>query len=188
MKMFLKMMGASLLLAASGLVSAMPMTLTDTTNFYSDGTDAPEDLIGYGGHSVNKLEHLLDYVSWKHQYTFEPAADHLLSGTLTLWLKDDERDEWWNPLTWEFGFGIAEDGTWDIGSVDTGTYGYDIDVASLEDGMFAVTLRSLGGDFYIKKSVLEIAYVASVPEPGTLALFGCGLLGLGLARRRKNAA
>jgi len=34
----------------------------------------------------------------------------------------------------------------------------------------------------------EIAWdVAAVPEPGTLALFGIGLLGMGLSRRRKKA-
>lgn len=34
---------------------------------------------------------------------------------------------------------------------------------------------------------LEAVHFAAVPEPGTLALFGIGLLGLGAARRRKKA-
>lgn len=32
-----------------------------------------------------------------------------------------------------------------------------------------------------------MAYVLEIPEPGTLAIFGIGLAGLGLARRRKRA-
>jgi hypothetical protein len=38
-------------------------------------------------------------------------------------------------------------------------------------------------DFYFRTYVNTV----SVPEPGTLALFGIGLLGMGLSRRRKKA-
>ena len=39
---------------------------------------------------------------------------------------------------------------------------------------------SFAGQFLVRRAT-------SVPEPGTLALFGIGLIGMGLARRRKNA-
>ncbi|WP_111496962.1 MULTISPECIES: PEP-CTERM sorting domain-containing protein [Marinobacter] len=187
MKRYLAMLGAALLLLAGGSANATVITLTDTTKFLSDATDAPEDLQSYGGRYVNKLEGFLDHVSWKHQYVFDPAASELLTGTLTLYLKDDEHDNIFKPWTWEFGFGYTENGDWDIGGVDSGAYGYDIDVASLADGMFGVTLKSLGGDFYIKKSVLEITY-KSVPEPGTLALLGTGLLAFACSRRRRQSS
>ncbi|MDX1757845.1 MAG: PEP-CTERM sorting domain-containing protein [Marinobacter sp.] len=185
MQSYLAAILAGALLMLSGAAFASPITLTDITHFTAGGTDAPGDLDGSGGDYVNKLEGAADYVAWTHQYTFEPAAGELISGTISLWLRDDEGDVWYDPWTWELGVGVGEDGTWDLGGIDTGNYSYDLDVNTLADGSFSVLLASLGGDFYIDRSVLEITY-HPVPEPGTLALLGCGLVGLALGRSRRS--
>lgn len=158
------------------------ITMEDTTYFTADGTNAAEDYVSHGWGDVNKLDGLTDHVSWTHYYDFTPSADYLVSGNLTVYLKDDQYDPWYAPF--EFGFGYAEDGTWDLGEVNTGSYDYGLDIAALSDGEFNVTLASLGGDFYIKKAILTIDYVP-IPEPATLLLLGTAFGGLFLARRRK---
>ena len=172
------------LLFLAGAAYATPITFTDTTHFTSTGTEAAEDLQGYGGSSVSGLARAGDYVAWKHFFTFDPPAAQILQGTLKVTLLDDEA-EWWD--TFEFALGFAENGQWALGEVDTGTYHYGVNIAALEDGVFGVKLLSLGGDFAITDSELTITY-EPVPEPSTFLLLSAGLLGLGyFARKRRNA-
>lgn len=60
-----------------------------------------------------------------------------------------------------------------------------------EFGVLGVQVTAKRGDFYLTSSKLT-AYgssnVASVSEPGTLALLGLGIVGLGVARRQQKAA
>ncbi len=156
--------------------------LTDTTLFYSHVTDESGDLLSNGGQFVNKLEYFSDWVTWKHQYTFVPPASSINSGTLVLSLRDDSSSIWDG---WEFAFGWTEGGTWDFGEVNTGDYSYGVNVNYLTDGVFQVTLASVGGDFYIDKSVLTVNY-NPVPEPTTMLLLGLGLLGVAGIRRFKK--
>jgi hypothetical protein len=52
-------------------------------------------------------------------------------------------------------------------------------------GSLTVTVSSLLGDFYVGTSSLTARGYSQVPEPGTIALLGLGLLGVGLGRRKK---
>ncbi len=52
-------------------------------------------------------------------------------------------------------------------------------------GTLSVTVESLLGDFYLGGSMLRASGIKSVPEPATLALFGLGLIAVGLGRRRR---
>lgn len=171
-------------LSFAGAAYATPITFTDTTKFSKTGTDAVGDLVAYGGSSVSFLTGFGDYVTWKHLFTFAPPAAEILEATLKLSLVDDEIDTW-KLSTWEFAFGIAENGQWDIGAINTGSYLFGVNVAALEDGEFEILLKSVGGDFSITQSDLTITY-QPVPEPSTILLVTAGLLGVGYFARKRR--
>lgn len=181
-----------LLVGTGGTASATPIKFTDITTFSDSGTNAAADLVGYRGSSVKQLEFLSDYVTWKHQFTFMPAAQqNSISGRLSIFIEDDERDR--NGFrylsTKEYALGYTESGNWAFGEVNAGTYSYNINASSsLQDGVFQISLIDVGGDFSIVRSELEITYEpvnAPVPEPGTMVLLGFGMLGLAIYGKRR---
>jgi hypothetical protein len=171
-------------LIVARISDASPINFTDTTTFTASGTvPDPDDLVGYGYGDVNKLEGSFDYVRWTHHFEEIFPVHEILSGNLTVYLKDDS-DPCWQPF--EFAMMWAEDGTFAFGKV-TDAYSYSVTASYLEDGEFTVTLADVWGDFEIKQSDLSINY-NPVPIPSSILLLASGLVGLFGIRRKKLSA
>jgi hypothetical protein len=83
-------------------------------------------------------------------------------------------------------FHLYDDGDRDYEQAVAGTL---FGAAQIENfGSLTVAVAALWGDFYVGGSTLTVnGQRKSVPEPGTLALFGAALLGFGLLRRRRES-
>lgn len=133
------------------------------------------------------------FVDWfdSHTYSHDVNDDGFVlgsatGGTLSVTLSDD--GGFFDSS--EIAVFIVEAFDFDTGGLTFGSaFIGDLELAALGalnvDGLLDITIQSVWGDFYVGNSTLTV--YTSIPEPGTLALLGLGLAGLGFARRRRSA-
>jgi len=114
---------------------------------------------------------------------FNPGAYQIDSYTLTFDLYDD-RDQAWEWALFSQPGDAFSNAFYSVGGTESASWTWS-GIAQLQgDGSLTVAFTSLLGDFYLGSSTLTVQG-HSVPEPGTLALFGAALLGFGLIRRKR---
>jgi len=164
-------LGAGICGAANA--GTIPMTWTDVVDF------TPDRLVTT--HSPVIYSHTLE--------NFTPGLDSVDSYSIRFDLYDDRDTDFEAAVfsqpgnlldeVW-FNLSGTESGGWTLAGV------WQLD----KTGSLTIAISSLVGDFYLGGSTLTVKgeHNTAVPEPGTLALFGMGLLGIGLTRRKRLAA
>ena len=168
---------AALAVGSVGTASAVPMTWVDdrTTNHYVAS-----------GSTYNYTHNITDGATG-----FRSGVDSIISAYLTIWLQDDAQDSQesvrfrFDGSSWSSSYNVDNGSTFSISGL----------VSRLTDGFLTVGLRA-SGDFIFDRSYQVVrgdrvvggsnGGGTSVPEPGTLMLFGLGLLGAGVASRRRR--
>ncbi len=193
------------LLALAALAAASVTAAHATPAIWTDWVDPADKKISAG--QTFQYTHIITDAG---SGSFIPGVDTISSASLTLWLYDDAffgdipliGDA---PEAVSFSFdGSAWSGAQAVGgnSWFEQTFSFFSLANLLSDGVINVGLRGNAGDFMFDKSFLTvkgdkgvggtggIGGATSVPEPGTLLMFGLGMLGVGFAGRRKqrNAA
>ena len=161
----LAVLGGSL----GGVANAGPMTWTDYYNFTPD-----------------RLVTILSPVIYTHNIAdsgFIPGVSQVDSYSLSFNLYDDQDRASEIALFSQPG-DLFSDIFFNLSGSEGGGWSF-AGVWQLEHtGRLTVAISSLLGDFYLGSSTLTVKG-HSVPEPGTLALFGAALLGFGLIRRKR---
>jgi len=140
------------------------------------------------------------FVGWfdTYEYTHNLLDDGFIpgtatSGTIEIQFSDDNKGWFEN---WEVILVVVDTFDFDTGGLlfSASSFYNDLEVNALakinDTGMLDITIGSLLGDFYVGQSVLSVevndvltAEVSDIPEPSILAIFGLGLLGLGISHR-----
>ncbi|PAV27088.1 PEP-CTERM sorting domain-containing protein [Tamilnaduibacter salinus] len=79
----------------------------------------------------------------------------------------------------------AADESWTLNDHTTGEWSLFSGMFKAESNLSRIQFKSVSPDGTIGNFVDDVRVTAKVPEPGTLALLGLGLAGLGLSRRRR---
>jgi hypothetical protein len=123
---------------------------------------------------------------------FDVGSDLITNFSLSIDLFDDARDGWLEIIE----IADIDVSGWHEGLVSTFSFGDNAFTSGFSlfgllelntAGSLTVTVSSLLGDFNVGTSSLTARGYSQVPEPGTIALLGLGLLGVGLGRRKKLA-
>lgn len=180
---------AGLTLGAFGFANATPVGWTDYAG--TPGTHVSQ------GESYYYWHNILDD-------GYKPGVDSITSASLSIWLADDDLlgdlqlpkwlgGGWLGDKEETVGFKF-DNGSWHSDEVDGIPLPFlaerfDFTVTSLlTDGLLKVTIKAFQGDFLFGGSRLDVyGDRASVPEPGTLGLFGLSMLAMGFAARRRRA-
>jgi hypothetical protein len=168
---------AAAILAAGlcGTANATPMDWSSTVTF-------PDPVLLSGLFDSQEFTHTLG--------DFNPGADTVSSYTLSFDLYDDANDSFWDTVEAAIFSqpGYPIDTIWfDLSGNETAGWSLAGRAALNSSGSLTVAITSLLGDFYLGSSTLNAhGERNSVPEPGTLALFGAALIGFGLMRRKRQ--
>ena len=164
----LAILGGSL----AGVANASPVTWTDFHDFTPD-----------------RLVTVLSPVVYTHDITdegFNPWSDQVDSYSLSFNLYDDN-DRADEIAVFSQPGDLLSAQFFDLSGTEGTNHWTLSGVWQLETTgrlLVAISSGSLFGDFYLGSSTLTVQG-HSVPEPGTLALFGAALLGFGLIRRKR---
>lgn len=165
----------------AALTLATSIYATPTYETFIDIVDPnPDVLLSHTGNPGSYYTYV-----YLHDITdngFGPTTHKVLSADLSVTLVDDEAGDSQEFVKIHLDHLTVES----FLEVIAGAYHFNVDIKMLQsDGQLQVKLTAVSGDFVFEKSELEV-YTQVVPEPGTMALTGLGLLGLGfMARRRK---
>jgi hypothetical protein len=182
------LIGAALMLVA-GSAWAIPTTWTDTIDFNPDILIPPAY---FYTHNISDS----GFTSF-----FMGGDDTISSYVLTIALYDDNKGSRYNFCNNEFRIGDGPEAARILTS--GGVYSYNFSLTSNDyagsllgrldlwaDGKLGVFVGSTLGDFYLASSELRVYGdngTAPVPEPGTMALIGFGMLSLAIyGKRRMN--
>jgi len=178
---FKKVLLASALIIASTAASALPI-ITGSIDFLGSislsGTDTNGNGVDYLEADSIQLTNLL-LIGGTGAYASIPANTSTIFSQINL-----------DPIT-------ASNPLWII---DTGSASFSFEADSLQINLRTATDLLLSGSGWLKadgyedtrgywdfssQSGVSFSANANVPEPGTLALFGLGLAGLGFTRRKQ---
>lgn len=187
MKRIAQLLAAAALVIITGSAWAIPTTWTDAIDFNPDIKIPPTYFFTH-----NIADN--GFSSY-----FMGGNDTISSYILTISLYDDNKGTSYNFCSNTLRFGDGPEAARIL--TTGGVYSYDFTLASNEytgnllgrfdlwaDGRLGVFVSSTFGDFYLDSSTLAVYGDngnAPVPEPGTMALLGFGMLSLAIYGKRR---